>query len=450
MTKLDLAIVGGTVVLPGKSIAPLNIGISDGRIALLSSGFIDANEEIDATGRVIIPGLVDQHFHCWWGFGVETHEVATRAAARGGVTTLVEMPLDKPATITSVLFREKLASVGDSYHVDYAFIGGYESGQPDDVDSMVRDGAVAIKIFTGDVAPPGMFPGTSDAELLDLMRRIKQLGSTLMVHCENAGFVNSETQRVKASGKTGPAAWSEARPWFAEVDAVQRIALLARVTGARVIVVHISTPEAVDVVTEARRQGADIWAETLPHQLCLDLEACGEDTRLKWNPPPRGRQAVEGLWDRLAAGDIHSIASDHAPLTKVDGADIWTQGPGAGNVLEVMLPIVATEAVRRGIELPLVVEALCTNPAKILGLYPRKGVIQVGADADLVILQTNGSRVIDEQELEFHHTNAKWSPYHGRAVTIYPEKTLLRGRVIYEDGKVVGPLGYGKYLRHNP
>jgi allantoinase len=446
MTIYDLAVINGRVVLPDGSTVVANIGVTDGKISSISNLPLDAAKTIDASGKTVIPGLVDQHFHSWWGFGVETHEIATRAAARGGVTTLVEMPLDKPATLSSELFHAKMAKIGDQYHVDYALIGGYDPERPEEVHSMVRDGAVAIKIFTGDVAPPGMFPGTSDAALMDLMRRVKKDGVVLMAHCENAGIVAAETARVKAEGKSGPAAWDEARPVFAEVEAVQRMVTLAKATGARVIVVHISTPEAVDIITAAREVGVDIWAETLPHQLCLDLDSAGEDTRLKWNPPPRRRSAVEGLWKRLAAGHIHSIASDHAPLTKIEGADIWNQGPGAGNVLETMLPIVATEAADRGIDLALLVDAMAASPARIMGLYPRKGAIQVGADADLVVLETNGHRVVDGQALEFFNQKAKWSPYDGRVVRIYPEKTILRGTVIYENEEVVGPLGYGKYI----
>ncbi|AWC21251.1 Allantoinase [Aminobacter sp. MSH1] len=451
MYKYDLSVNNGTVILSDGSSASVNLGVKEGKIAAISSEVILAETMIDAKDKTVIPGLVDQHFHCWWGYGVETHEISTRAAARGGVTTLVEMPLDKPATITSELLRVKLEQIGDQYHVDYATIGGYCPDRPDEVHAMVRAGVVAIKIFTGDVAPPGMFPGTPDGELLDLMRRVKKENVTLMVHCENAGIVEAETARVRAEGKAGPSAWDEARPWFAEVDAVQRIAILAKVTGARVIVVHISTPEAVDVVTAARREGVDIWAETLPHQLCLDLGSGGEDARLKWNPPPRSRAAVDGLWRRLAAGEIHSIASDHAPLTKIAGADIWNQNPGAGNVLETMLSVVATEAIyHRGVGLANLVEAMSSTPAKILGLYPRKGSIQVGADADLVVLETNGSRIIDGQALEFYDQTAKWSPYHGREVKVFPLRTILRGRTVYADGEVIGPLGYGEYITVAP
>ena len=435
--------------MPGGEVVPCNIGVKNGKISTLSTEKLEVGvgREINCENKTIIPGLVDQHFHSWWGYGVETHEIATRAAAKGGVTTIVEMPLDKPATLTSTLLHEKLKKIGNQYHVDYAAIGGYIGEDPEEMHRMVEAGVVAIKIFTGDVAPPGMFQGTYDGELLDLMKRVKQDDVALMVHCENSGIVEIETSHVKAAGKQGPVAWHEARPPVAELEAVQRIATIAKATGARVIIVHISTPEAVDVITAARRDGVDIWAETLPHQLCLSLETNQNDARLKWNPPVRPKDAVDGLWKRFAAGEIHSIASDHAPLTKIRGADIWSQNPGAGNVLETMLPVVATEAIHlRGIGLARIVEAMCATPARLLGIYPRKGAIMVGSDADLVVLEMNGHRVIDENSLEFYDQNSKWSPYHNKEVKVYPVQTILRGQVIYDNGEITGRLGFGEYV----
>lgn len=450
MPEHDFAIINGQAVLPGGAIESVNIGARGGKIVTITSDHIDADEVVDAAGKYVIPGVVDEHYHSWWGYGVETHEISSRAAAKGGVTTLVEMPLDDPPTITRSRLEAKLAQVGDQYHVDFAAIGGYYAEDPEEVHAMADAGVVAYKIFTGDVAPPGMFPGTSDAELLDLMRRIKSENLTLLAHCENSGIVCCESARVRAEGRGDAKAWDDARPWFAEVDAVQRVAIMAKVTGARVVVVHVATPEAVDVIAQARREGADIWAETLPHQLCLNQEAMGDDTRLKWNPPTRQRSAVDRLWSQLQAGDIHCIGSDHAPLPKFEGADIWAQSPGAGNVLETMLPIVATEAMYgRGIGLAALVEVFSSTPAKILGLHPRKGAIQIGSDADLVVLETEGSRIIDAQQLEFYNQSAKWSPYDGREVKVYPLCTVVRGKIVYRDGEVVGPLGHGTYLTTN-
>lgn len=447
MNIYEFAIINGQVVLPDGTIVHANIGVRQGKIDVITPEPIDAVETVDAEGKYVIPGVVDEHYHSWWGYDVDTHEISTRAAAKGGVTTLVEMPLDNPPTITRRRLEDKLAIVGGQFHVDYAAIGGYFADDPSEVHAMAEAGVVAYKIFTGDVAPPGMFPGTSDEELLDLMRRIKSEGLTLLAHCENAGIVCCESARIKAEGRGDAKAWDDARPWYAEVEAVQRVALLAKMTGVRVVVVHVASPDAVDVITQARKEGVDIWAETLPHQICLNQDTMGTDARMKWNPPTRDQQAVDRLWTQLKDGDIHTIGSDHAPLTKFEGADVWKQSPGAGNVLETMLPVVATEALyHRGIELPRLVEVFSSTPARLMGLYPRKGAIQVGSDADLVVLETEGSRHVDAQSLEFLNQQAKWSPYDGAEVKVFPLCTVVRGQVVYRDGDIVGQLGHGEFI----
>ncbi|HEX5146800.1 MAG TPA: amidohydrolase family protein [Conexibacter sp.] len=447
MPALDLALNNGRVALSDGRIARVNVGVRDGRIATITDEALDAERTLDVEGLVVLPGLVDQHFHSWWGHeDWETHTCATRAAAKGGVTSLVEMPLDMPLTITAQALHDKLAIVGGDYYVDYAAFGGYLDTDPDEIARMAEAGVVAFKLFTGDVAPPGVWPGTPDGQALDMMRRVAHEGRTLVAHCENADLVEFETARLQAEGRDGSTAWDEARPWFAEVDAVQRLALLAEVTGCRTVIAHLPTPRCVEAVRDARKRGADVWAETCPHQLCVTREDM-TDTRFKWNPPTRDRAAVDRLWQMLAAGEIHSIGSDHAPLAKKPGANIWDQNPGAGNVLETMLPVVASEAHERGIVgLPRLVEVLATTPAKLFGLYPRKGAIQVGADADFAVIETTARRTVDARELEFHNEASRWSPYEGRAVSFFPVYTILRGETIFAEGEVTGEPGYGRFL----
>jgi dihydroorotase-like cyclic amidohydrolase len=226
---------------------------------------------------------------------------------------------------------------------------------------------------------------------------------------------------------------------------VQRVALLAEVTGCRTVIAHVTAPESVAYVRDARARGADVWIETCPHYLCITLEDMAADTRLKWNPPSRSSQSVARLWELLVEGHVHTIGSDHAPLAKIPGADIWAQLPGAGNGLEGMLPLVATEAARRGIPLRQVADLLSTTPAKLFGLFPRKGTIAVGADADLCIVETNGARTIDAQEFEYHEQE-KWSPFDGHEITVFPVYTVLRGRVVFAEGAVTGEPGYGEQV----
>src|SRR5262245_22900341 len=445
MPAHDLAVTGGQVLLADGRTEPLTIGVRDGRISTLADGPLDTEETLDAGGLTVLPGIIDEHFHVFWGYGWETYQGATRAAAKGGITTVVDMPLDKPPILSAGRLGEKLAHVRSECLVDYALFGGAPSDDPDDIAALAGSGIVAIKLFTGGVAPPGMYPGADSGQILDLMRHAKHHDLTVVVHCENAEIVDFETRRLQAEGRTDPAAWDEARPWYSELEAVQRVALLAEVTGCRTVIAHVTAPESVAYVRDARVRGADVWIETCPHYLCITLEDMATDTRLKWNPPSRSSESVARLWELLTEGHVHTIGSDHAPLAKVPGADIWAQLPGAGNGLEGMLPLVATEAARRGIPLRQVADLLSTTPARLFGLYPRKGTITVGSDADLCIVETNGARRIDAQEFEYHEQE-KWSPFDGREITVFPVYTVLRGRVIFAEGAVTGEPGYGEQV----
>jgi allantoinase len=442
----DLALVNGCAVLPGGLVERVNIGVRDGKIATLTSSSLDAEETLDVEGLTILPGLVDEHFHVFRGYGWETYRGATRAAAKGGITSVVDMPLDKPPTLTAQALRDKLEAIGEDCYVDYAAFGGYLESDPDEVGAMAAAGAVAFKLFTGGVAPPGMYPGVTAGQMLDAMRRVKHEERTVVVHSENAPIVEFETARLKAEGRTDVAAWDEARPWFSELEAVQRVSLVAEVTACRTVIAHVTAPQSVAAVRAARRRGADVWVETCPHYLCLTLEDMAGDGRLKWNPPSRARDSVDELWRLLRRGHVHTIGSDHAPLPKDPDADIWTQLPGAGNGLETMLSVVGTEALhRRDVGLAQLVDLLSTTPARLFGLYPRKGTIRIGSDADFAVVETTGRRILDARDLEYHE-QPKWSPFDGREVRIYPVYTLVRGRVVVAEGTVVGEPGYGEFL----
>ena len=437
MKSHELVLAGGTVVLPDGSSERIDVGVRDGRIATFAGGGIAADETLDVTGLTVLPGIVDEHFHVFRGYGWETYAGGTRAAAKGGVTTVVDMPLDRPAVVTAALLQEKLEAIDGECYVDYAVFGGAPSDDPEDVAALAAAGAIAIKLFTGGVAPPGMYPGADSGQILDVMRRAKDEGLVVVVHCENAELVDFETRRLQAEGRHDPAAWDEARPWFSELEAVQRVVLLAEVTGCRTVIAHVTAPQSVAYVRDARARGADVWVETCPHYLCLTLEEMAGDARLKWNPPSRDRGAVEVLWQLLRDGHVHTVGSDHAPLPKAPGADVWSQLPGAGNGVETMLAVTATEALARGIELRRVVELLSATPARVFGLYPRKGAIAIGSDADFAIVDTSTRRTLDASQLEYHEQEP-WSPFHGREVTLAPVYTVLGGHVVVAEGAVVG------------
>ena len=447
MASYDLALTNGTAVLPGGLSARVNIGVREGRISTITDGSVDAEEVVDVGGLSILPGLIDEHFHTWWGYDWDTHENSSRAAAKGGITTLIEMPLDRPLTLSAAALEEKIAKVGRDYYVDYGAFGGYLEEDPDEMAAMAAAGVVAFKLFTGATAPPGVFPGVDSAQMLDALRRAHALGIPVVVHAENAAIVAFETARLQAEGRNDPRAWDEARPWFAELEATERTCLLAEATGCRTVIAHVPSPRAIRAISAARARGVDVWAETCTHQLCLTQDDMAEDTRLKWNPPTRDRAAVEELWSLLAAGEVHTIGSDHAPLPKTPGADIWTQNPGAGNAVETMFPVFASEAMHdRGIPLARVVDLLATMPAKIFGLYPRKGSIQVGSDADFTVVETDGRKTLDARELEFIPSQERWSPFDGRELRVFPQYTIVRGQVVFAEGEVLGQPGHGAFL----
>jgi allantoinase len=425
----------------------VNVGVRDGKIATITDQAIDGDEALDVAGLTILPGLIDEHFHTWWGYEWDTHENSTRAAAKGGITTLVEMPLDRPLTLSAAALRAKLDQVGGDYHVDYAAFGGYLEENPDEMAAMADAGVVAFKLFTGATAPPGVFPGVDSAQMLDALRRAHDLAIPVVVHAENAAIVAFETARLQDEGRNDPRAWDEARPWFAELEATERTCLLAEATGCRTIIAHVPSPRAVRAIAAARQRGADVWTETCTHQLCLTQDDMAQDTRLKWNPPTRDRASVEELWQLLADGHVHTIGSDHAPLPKTPGADIWNQNPGAGNAVETMFPVFATEALHeRDVPLARIVDLLSTMPAKLFGLYPRKGAIQVGTDADFTVIETDGRRTLDARELEFIPSQERWSPFDGRELRVFPQYTIVRGKTVFAEGTVVGDRGHGEFL----
>src|SRR5262249_46679813 len=214
----QLALVNGRAVLPGGLVERVNIGIRDGKIATLTAASLDAEETLDIEGLTVLPGLVDEHFHVFRGYGWETYPGATRAAAKGGITTVVDMPLDRPPTLTAEAPGEKPDAIRSECYVDYAAFGGYLENDPEEIAAMAAAGAAAFKLFTGGVAPPGMYPGVTAGQILDAMRRIKSEDRTVVVHSENAPIVDFQTPPPKAEGRADRAAWAEARPGVREAQ----------------------------------------------------------------------------------------------------------------------------------------------------------------------------------------------------------------------------------------
>jgi allantoinase len=446
----DSAIVGGRVAMADR-VFPATVVIAGGRVSALldPAERADAEHIVDARGKIVMPGAIDPHVHFnepgrahWEGF-----ESGTRSAAVGGVTTVIEMPLNaNPPTTDEASFALKWRTVRDKAVVDYALWGGVVTDNVDALEGLHRSGAVGYKAFMIDSQTE--FARAEDGVLWEAMHRIAAWGSVLGVHAENNDLAARLQRRLQQNGRRDMRAWCEARPPIVELEAIQRVLLLARAAGCRLHIVHLSLPQGADVIADARRAGTDVTVETCPQYLLLDEEMFARLGPIaKCAPPLRTREAVEGLWQRVLRGSIDCLASDHAPCPveeKLRGVDnVWDAWGGITGV-QTLLPLIVSEGIhRRGMSLERFVALTSTHAARIFGLYPRKGSLLPGADADVVILDLDREWTITESSLLYRH---RWTPYLGWKVRGRVDRVMVRGRTVVEDGEAVGAPGEGKLV----
>ncbi|MDQ7794957.1 MAG: allantoinase AllB [bacterium] len=453
-----LAITGGVLVTEHGAV-PGNLTVDEsGRIsAVLAEAVIpDAAEVVDATGLLVLPGVVDGHSHLNDPGYTDSEDfyTGTCGAAAGGVTTVIEHPLTDPLPDSLDVFLAKREIAGAKAVVDYALWAAltpdnvsYQGVKTRELARLAGAGAVAFKgfmTFTWEI------PRLDDGLLMVAFRRVGELGLPIGVHSENGEVIRYLSEHLRASGREDPLSHGEARPEITEREAVARVLELSRGSEARVHLVHLSVPEAVDLVARARFEGRTVSAETCPHYLTLTEEAL---TRLgpyaKCNPPLRSSRCVEGMWQRLSLGRIDSVGSDHGPFTRQEKErDSFWDVPAGVTGIQVMLPLMVTECLRRGIPLESVVRLCSSNPARLFGLYPRKGVLAPGSDADLVLLDPREQWELTSGEL---FAKEKWTPHEGWRLTARVRRTIVRGQTVYVDGPGGGRIcvepGYGRFLR---
>ncbi|HEV7668561.1 MAG TPA: allantoinase AllB [Thermoanaerobaculia bacterium] len=444
MNLPDLIVRGHRVITPEGEISA-SIHIRDGRIERLAP-FSEVSPRvlvIEAETRIVMPGIVDTHVHVnepgrtdWEGFAT-----ATRAAAAGGVTTLVDMPLNSiPATTTRAALREKILAAEGQCQVDVGFWGGIVPGNANDreeIAGLVADGVLGFKAF---LVPSGVdeFPGVGEAELRPAMKELARHGAVLLVHAELPGPIEVAT---KVWDGAAPAElrqydrWLRSRPAAAEVEAFELMVRLVRETGCRVHIVHLATPEVLPALRAARAEGLPITVETCPHYLTFCAEEIPDGaTAFKCAPPIRGRVEREALWQALKTRDIDLVATDHSPsppeLKHLDSGDYRAAWGGIAS-LQLSLPAVWTGARERGCSISDLAIWMCLAPARLAGIDDRKGSIAPGYDADLVIWEPESCSTIDPAKLEHRH---KLTPYAGRELYGVVRLTLLRGKTVYHDG----------------
>ena len=417
----------------------------------------EARETIDARGMVVLPGCVDAHVHVnepgradWEGW-----LAATRGAAAGGTTTIADMPLNSvPPTIDADAFDAKYDVASQNAVVDFALWGGLIDTDPRRLRDLAECGVVGVKAF---MCPSGVdeFPHISDGALEPALRAATEAGLLVAVHCEDEATVEVTTEHVRREGRRDRRAWLESRPDTAERIAIAELVNAARRTGAKVHVVHASGHEALSAVAEAFAEGrVDITAETCPHYLkfnAADVDRVGP--ALKCAPPIRDNER-ERLWRYLmtppwkARPVIEYVASDHSPCTaalKIAGDDDIFAAWGGVSGVQTLLPTMLTEGVHaRGLSLVGLAQLVATRPAKRLGLWPRKGEIGAGVDADLVLVDLDREWTLTKDALE---TKSGISPYVGRRFKGAIARTIVRGRTVYLDGKVTGAPGDGWFVQ---
>ena len=430
---------GRTIVFPDR-VGPAALHVRDGRIAHVTEyGAIDPGIDVIDVGELTVsPGIVDTHVHVnepgrteWEGFA---H--ATRAAAAGGVTTLVDMPLNSiPATTTVPALEAKRAAARAQCFVDVGFWGGVVPGNVGDLAPLVRAGVLGFKCF---LAPSGVaeFEHVSERDVRAALPVLAEIDRPLLVHAElPEAMVPIDAHANPRAYKT----WADSRPPSCEIAAIKLMIDAARESRARVHIVHLATAEALPMLKQARREGVSVTVETCPHYLVFADDEIGEgDTRFKSAPPIRNRQNRDGLWQALFDGDIDLVATDHSPappsLKRMEDGD-FVQAWGGIASLQVGLSAVWTEAAGRGATVVDLARWTSAAPAALAGLQRRKGAIAEGLDADLIVWDPKAEWIVDATALHHRHPVTPYAGYRLRGGVV---RTFVRGQLVFDSG-IVGP-----------
>jgi dihydropyrimidinase len=451
MGKLDVVIRHGEIVTAAGSIGCADIGVANGIIVQIG-GELAGHLELDAVGKLVLPGGMDAHVHLsvppeeenldpGW---VDDFTSGSAASLAGGITTLGNMTFPGSGETPLAALEREAATVREQTIADIFLHPVLDRVTPevlDEIPKLLTAGCNSIKVFT--VLPD------FDSQVggyIEAIRRAGDSGLLTLIHCEDYALIEDATARLVAAGKSSLRYYAESRPVISEVVATQRAVAFAEATDAPVYIVHLSSARALKVCSEAQSRGLPVYVETRPLYLYLTRERFEDEDGAKYvgQPPLREQEDVDALWAGIRSGVVHTVCTDHAPWSlaaKLDPAHTITNlRPGVAD-LETMLPMLYSEGVRSGrITLSHLVEVTSTNAAKLFGLYPRKGTIAVGSDADLVVFDPDRTLTIDGARFK---SNSDYSAFEGWQVNGLPKVTLRRGEVVFSDGEVVGQPGSG-------
>jgi allantoinase len=434
------AFIGGVVVQDG-----VIIEVVDGDVP------IEANETVNVDGKLIMPGVIDAHTHLQepgrshW----ERYSKATMAGAAGGVTTVMDMPVDStPSTVNRFSLQLKRDIVQTEAYIDCAQWGGLVDNNLDDLDDLYAEGVIGLKAFMVETGIDD-FKCVNDDLLYEGLLRTCETGNVVGVHAENDSIIRYLTEKLQSEGRVDLRAWIESHPPETELEAINRAIFWTKVTGGNLHILHTTIASGVEAVVRARSEGVNVTVETCPHYLFFDEnDYLRMGPILKMGPPLRSRAEVEKLWECVLAGMVDTIGSDHSPSTweeKECGIDnIWKAWGGVGGI-QTLLPVLLTEGVhKRGLDLSHLIRMISTNPARIFGLYPQKGAIEPGSDADLVVVDLDKDWTLQADQLFYQNPQ---SPFIGCEFKGSIERTILRGTTIYQGGKMLVDPGFGQVIR---
>lgn len=445
---VDMVIRGGRIFAPS-GLFEGDVVVDEGKIqSLTKDGLIlEADTVLDAKGNLVLPGMIDMHVHFRDpGFpDREDFRSGTCAAAAGGVTTVADMPNTVPSVTSVEALREKVEIARGKALIDFSLIAGAGELSSDTLIGLAEGGVVGFKTF---MIARFKELAASDGQMLENFETIAGTGLPCMIHAENEDIVSRGIEKAKAMGRVDSIAHSEFRPPIAEVEATMRTIMLAGETDVHLHICHMSTMGAANVLGWAKKKGRNVTGETSANYLLLNsgiMKKVGPFAKI--DPPLRSPEDQEALWKAVNEGVIDVIASDHAPYPKEEKDKGWQNifdAPSGGTGVETSLPLLLDCMSRELITLERLVEAFSVNPAKIMALYPRKGALTPGADADIVIVDPNMEFVVKGEEL---HSKQKITAFEGHRGRGRPVTTIVRGKVIMDDGEVIGRPGFGEYMK---
>ncbi|PYX51135.1 MAG: dihydropyrimidinase [Acidobacteria bacterium] len=455
----DTIITNGRVVTASDTYAS-DVAIGNGRIVAIGQSLPPENASriIDAAGKYVLPGGIDVHTHLDMPFGGTTSsddfETGTRAAAFGGTTTLIDFAIQYKGQTLRTAFDTWMQKASAKAVCDYAFhciITELADAQLDEMNALVREGVTSFKLF---MAYPGVFM-LDDGSIFKALRATATNGGLVCMHAENGNAIDVIVQQALAEGKKAPKYHALTRPTTAEAEATSRAIALAEMAGAPVYIVHLSCNDALEKVREARDRGLPVYAETCPQYLYLSIENFDvpdfEGAKYVFSPPLREKWHQEKLWNGLKSDHLQVVSTDHCPFCfkeqKELGRNDFTKIPNGGPGVEHRMSLIYSGGVAAGrFSVNRFVELVCTTPAKLFGLYPRKGTIAVGSDADLVIFDPNRKHTISAKT---HHMRVDYSMFEGIQVMGMPVTVLSRGRVVVESDKFLGRAGAGEFVKRS-